>query len=81
MENDSQSESTEPANKEMHVQEDALPSALLIANDERAAFPSTGAHAEAAANLDMSARTVQMWLVLYMPLVTSYISDQSATQV
>jgi hypothetical protein len=74
-----QSESTEPANKEMHGQEYALPTELLSANDERAASPSTSEHA--VTNLDMSVRTVQMWLVLYMPLVTSYISDQSVIQV
>jgi len=72
---DSQSESTEPANKETHEQEDALLSELLNANDEWAASPSTGVRAEAATNLDISARTVQMWLVLYMPSVTSCISD------
>lgn len=71
----SQSESTEPANKEMHGQEDALLSELLNAGDERAASASTAEH------LDMSARTVQTWLVLYMPSFTSCISDQSATQV
>jgi hypothetical protein len=78
---DSQSESTEPANEEMHWQEDALTSELLNANDERAASPSTGEHAEAATNLDMSARTVQMWLVLYILSVISCISDRPATQV
>jgi hypothetical protein len=79
---DSQEEFTEPANKEIHGKEDALPSELLNANDECAASPSTGEHAEAAINLHMSARTMQIWLVLYMPSVTSYtISDQSATQV
>ena len=36
------SESTEPVNKEMHGREDALPSGLLNANDDRAASPSTG---------------------------------------
>jgi len=58
---DSQSESTEPPNKETHRQEGALSSELLNADDERAASPSTGEHAEAATNLDMSARTVQLW--------------------
>lgn len=78
---DSRSEFTEPANKEMHGKEDALPSELLNVNDECAASPSTGEHAEAATNLHMSARIMQIWLVLYMPSVTSYISDQSTTQV
>ena len=76
---DSQEESIEPANEEMHSRkEDALPSELIGANDERAASPSpsTDEHAEVATNLDMSARTVQIWLVLYVPLVTSYISDR-----
>ena len=74
---DSQEESIEPANEEMHSRkEDALPSELIGANDERAASPSTDEHAEAATNLDMSARTVQIWLVLFVPLVTSYISDR-----
>lgn len=65
---DSQSESTEPANKEMHRQEDAFSSELLNANDEcagSAASPPrapTGEHAEAATNLDTSARSRQMWL-------------------
>jgi hypothetical protein len=78
---DSQSESTEPANEEIHRPEDALPSELLNTYDERVAFPSTGGHAEAATNLDMSTRTMQMWLVLYIPLVISYVSNQSANQV
>ena len=76
---DSQPESTEPANKEMYKQGDVLQSELLNANDERGA-PS-GEHAEAATNLDMSARDMKMWLVSYMPLITSYMSNKSATQV
>lgn len=68
---DSQSESTFPANKEMHGQEDALPLELPSANDERAASSSIDEYAEAATNLDMSARTVKMWLVLYMHSATS----------
>jgi hypothetical protein len=56
---DSQSASTELANKEVYGQEDALLSELLNANDERSVSPSSGELAEAATNLDMSARTVQ----------------------
>jgi hypothetical protein len=84
MANQSQSEFTEPVNKEMHRQEDVLPSELLNANGDRAACPSAGERTEAATNLEMSAdcaRNIQMWLVLYMPSVTSFISDESATQV
>lgn len=57
---DSQSASTEVANK-VYGQEDALLSELLNANDERSVSPSPGELAEAATNLEMSARTVQMW--------------------
>ena len=78
---DSQSESTEPANNEVHRQEDAFSLELLNANDECAASPPTGEHAEAATNLDTSARSRQMRLVPYMPSVVSRISDLSTTQV
>ena len=78
---DSQPESTGPANKETYGQGDALLSELLNNNDECPASPSTEEHARAGANLDMSSRTVQMWLVLYIPSAKLCIFDQSATQV
>lgn len=56
---DSQSESTEPANKEMYRQEDSLLSEQPNANDEHTASFSSSEHAEVATNLDISARTLK----------------------
>jgi hypothetical protein len=70
---DPQPESTEPEIRETGKHEDARPLELLNTNDDHATSPLTTI-------LDMSARTVQIWSVLYMPFaIPSMVSDQSTT--
>jgi hypothetical protein len=69
---DSQPESTEPAIKEMRRHEDVRPLELLNAIDDDDTSSSMEERAQPETTLGMSARSVQIWLVMHMPFYTIY---------
>ena len=72
---DLQPESTEPTIKKKRKRADARQLEVLNATYARTAFPSTEERAELAKKLDMSARSVQIWLAHALLRTTFMISE------
>jgi homeobox protein YOX1/YHP1 len=68
-------ESAEPTIKKKRKRADARQLEVLNATYARTAFPSTEERAELAKKLDMSARSVQIWLAHALLRTTFMISE------